>query len=105
AGRLLPDHPDDAAPVARPLAPAHLAEIVAGDDRPAGGRRIEPAEDVQERRLAAPGRPDDRDHLARPDDQVETLQGDDLEVGHLVDPHEPLADDLAAVARANPRPG
>ena len=63
---LLPDHPDDAPPVAGPLAPAHLAEVVAGDDRPPGRRRVEPAEDVQQRRLAAARRADDRDHLAVP---------------------------------------
>ena len=105
---LLPDHPDDAAPVARPLAAAHLAEVVAGDDGPAGRRRVEPAEDVQERRLAAARRADDRDHLADADDEIEALEGDDLEIGDLVDPDEPLADDLAAVAgagRVRFRPG
>ena len=39
-------------------------QVVAGDDRPAGRRHVQPAEDVEERGLAAARRADDRDHLA-----------------------------------------
>src|SRR5205085_834288 len=101
---LLPDHPDDAAAIAGPFAAAHLAEVVAGDDGPSGGRRVEPAEDVEERRLAAPGCADDRDHLADADDEIQSLEGHDLEIGDLVDPDEALAHDLAAVAGGPRRP-
>src|SRR5258706_738471 len=103
SGGLLPDHPYDAAPVARPLTPAHLAEIVTGDDRPAGRRRIEAAEDIEQRRLAAPRGADDGDHLSGPDDEIETLKRDDLEIGNLVDPNEALAHDLAAIRGTDDR--
>ena len=102
AGGLLPDEPDDPAPVARPLAAADLAELVAGDDRPAGRRDLEPAEDVHQRRLAAARRADDRDHLALVDEQVEALEGDDLEVGDLEDLDEVVAADEGALAVARP---
>ena len=99
AGRLLPDHPDRAAAVGRPLAPAELAEVVAGHARPSGRRHVQAAQDVEQRGLAAARGADDGDHLARADDEVEALQGDDLEVGHLVDADEALADDPPGIGR------
>src|SRR4029079_5135727 len=100
---LLPDHPDDPAAVAGPLAAAHLTEVVAGDDGSPGRRGVEAAEDIQQGRLAAAGGPDDRDHLADAHDEIEALQRNDLEVRDLVDPDESLADDLATVAPADGR--
>ena len=68
-------------------------QVAPGDLDAAGGRRVHPAEDVLERRLAAPGRADDRDQLAGLDAQVEALERDDLEVGDLVDLDQVLAED------------
>src|SRR4051794_29218148 len=61
-GGLLPDDADDLASVACPGASSEPTEVIARDRRPPGRRAVEPAEDVEERRLAAAGRTDDRDH-------------------------------------------
>ena len=96
--RLLPDHPDHPTPVGGPLAATHLGQVVPGDQGPSGRRSVEPAEDVQQGRLAAARGADDRHHLAPLDEQVETLEGDHLEVGDLEDPDEVVADDQGAFA-------
>ena len=77
---------------------------MAGDDRAARRRHVEPAEDVQERALARAGGTDQRDELARLDEQVEALEGDDLEVGDLVDLDQVVAHDQRLVAVARPLP-
>ena len=101
ARRLLPDEADDLAQIARLLGRPELVELVAGDHGPPGRRHVEPAQDVEERALARPRRPDQSDELARLDEQVEALEGDDLEVGDLVDLDQVVAHDerLLAVAR------
>ena len=48
ARRLLPDHADDSAPVARPLPAAEAAEVVVRHDRLTRGRQVLAAEDVQQ---------------------------------------------------------
>src|SRR5260221_570576 len=102
---LLPDDPGDPAAVAGALAAAHLAQVVAGNDRPASRWRVEAAEDVQQGRLAAARGADDRDDFAAVDEQVQPLQRDHLEVGDLVDPDEVVADDERARAVAGPAGG
>src|SRR6185436_2178087 len=57
------------------------AAPVAFGQRPAG-RPIDTAEQVQERRLAAPGRPGDRDVLARRDPDRDMAEGGDRAGGH-----------------------
>ena len=52
---------------------------VGADGDPAGVGHLEPVEAAQHRRLARPGRADQRDHLAAADAQVDALQ-------HLVVP-------------------
>src|SRR3954462_13812806 len=74
ARRLLPDEADCPPTILRPLLAAHLAEDVAGHDRPAGGRHVEPSENIHERALAAPGGADQRGELAWLDDEIETLK-------------------------------
>ena len=97
ARRLLPDEADHATSVRVPLAPAHLAQDMAVDHGPTGRRHVEAAEDVHQRALAAARRADERDELTALDDQVETLEGDHLEVGDLVDLDQVVAQDECAV--------
>src|SRR5690606_19056149 len=59
----------------------------------AGRRRVEPAQDVEEGRLPASGGADDGDELTGLDRQVQALEGDDLEVGDLVDLDQAVAHD------------
>src|SRR4029079_2380912 len=49
---------------------------LAVDGDPAAGRLDQVADDAQERRLAAPGRPDQRDELALLDLEVDVLERD-----------------------------
>src|SRR5690348_15527953 len=70
---------------------------MAGDKRPAGGRRVDAGEDVHQRRLAATAASRNGDHLARLDPQVKALQRDDLELARLIDIDEALAVDEPAV--------
>ena len=102
AGRLLPDEPDDPAPVARPLAPAHR-----GRGR---GRRRPPARPTGRRArrgcsaastCRCPTRRRSRSSRRRRR-EIEALERDDLEVGDLVDLHEVVADDQRALAVARP---
>ena len=93
ARRLLPDEADDLAPVARLLASSPSRQVVpATTARPADGTSSPPRM-FSERALAGPGRADERDELARLDEQVETLERDDLEVGDLVDLDQVVAHD------------
>jgi hypothetical protein len=48
---------------------------LAGHDHAAGARRVEPGGEVQDRRLAAAGRPDDRDELLGADLEIDGLDG------------------------------
>src|SRR5208337_4128041 len=56
------------------------------DDAPAG-RRIEPGDGAQQRRLAAARRADEGDELARVDGQRHVLEGDEV-AEHLADPFD-----------------
>src|SRR3954447_13894439 len=85
ARRLLPHEADDLAPIRVALLTTHLAEHVAVHARPTRRRDVEPAEDVHERALAAARRTDEREKLATVDEEIESLECDDLEVGDLVD--------------------
>jgi len=49
-------------------------DVAAGDVHDAGGRPIEAAEDLQQRRLAGPGRANNSDTFARPNAEVYALQ-------------------------------
>ena len=65
ARRLLPDEPDRAAPVARPVAPAeHARRSWPATIGSPGRRDVQAAEDVEQRRLAAARGADDGHHLA-----------------------------------------
>ena len=68
----------------RPMRPRSWPATTA---RPADGTS-RPPRMFSSVRLAAARGADDRDHLARLDEQVQALERDDLEVGDLVDPDE-----------------
>src|SRR4051812_17547174 len=70
---------------------------MAVDDRPSCRWNVEPAENVHERALAAARRADERKELAAVDEEIESLEGDDLEVGDLIDLDQVLAHDQRAV--------
>ena len=92
ARRLPPDDADDPPAVVGALR-LHPGQVVAGHDGAPGRGQVEPAEDAHERRLAAPGRADDRHDLATLDDELQALEGHDLEVRDLEDPDQVLAHD------------
>src|SRR5207249_10283543 len=69
------------------------------DEHPAGGWSVETAEDVQERRLAAPRATADRQKLARPRRQVDPAEGSDRDVAGWV-----LANEIGGLEDGVPRP-
>ena len=97
ARRLLPDEADD-------LAQVGVCSRDPSSDRswpatgPPGRRRVQPAEDVEERALARPGGAHQGHELAGLDEQVEALEGDDLEVCDLVDLDQVVAHDHRPLA-------
>ena len=70
------------------------------------GRHVEPAEDVEQRRLAAARRPEQHDELAAVEIQVDRAQRVHLDLAHAVDLLDPtgLEDGLRRPSRAH-RPG
>src|SRR5581483_5640838 len=90
---LLPDETDDSPAVERALALGEIRERQPAHLHAAGSGGVDSAEDVLQRRLPAPGGADERDQLARVDDEVEALERDDLEVGDLVDLDDVVAED------------
>ena len=68
---LLEDEPDPPRPKRRQPPVGQAGDVVAGDPDRALGRPVEGAEEVQQRRLAGPRRPDDRDQLAFLDPEVD----------------------------------
>src|SRR6185295_4206398 len=73
---------------------AERREVAAAEDDAARSRRLEAAEQVQQRALARPRRADDREHLAAAKRQVDALQDVD------VDPRAAAAFDETLVERA-----
>jgi hypothetical protein len=75
---------------------ARRPDRTAVEPQVAGGRGLEAAEDVQERALAASGRPDDRDELVLIDGERQAVDRRDaavvdrerlIEIGHLQQRH------------------
>jgi hypothetical protein len=86
---------DEAHLAAAQQRPGRLAELVdpaAAEVDLAGGRSVEPAEQVQQRRLAAARGPHDADELALGDRQVDTAQRRDGDPVGFVGPLETGAD-------------
>ena len=69
----------------RQLVVVHRLDRDAVEEVAAGGRAVEAADDVHQRRLAGAGRAHDRDVLAGLDDEVDAAQGVDLLRAELVD--------------------
>ncbi len=70
--------PERAIAQAAALDVARAAHRFAGDAHFAGGRLVEPAEQLQQRRLAGAGRADDRDAIALRDPELDAAQHFDL---------------------------
>src|SRR5690606_2666005 len=83
--RLLSHEADHAPAVADHLAGCHVVEVETGQLDRAGRWGVQAAEDVRQCTLTASRGADDGHDLAGLDGQVEALEGDDLEVGDLVD--------------------
>ena len=75
---LLEDVADAAASGSGAVRAAERAEVLPGDRDGAGGRDVEAAEQVQERRLARARRAHDGDQLAEPDVEVDVDERADL---------------------------
>ena len=67
------------------FARAEFGEILATDDDIPGGRRVEPAQQIQKRGLAGSGRPHQRDEIARVDRQTEVVQRVDVGVALVIE--------------------
>ena len=74
----------------------HPRQLFAVEEDRAGGRQIERAEDLQQRRLADAGRADDRDHLARGELEIDGGQHLELDAAVLVDLRQVSHDDVRA---------
>ena len=89
----LEDEADVLAPQFRQIVVAELRDLRAGDRDVAGGRLVEPGEDVHQRRLARAGRPHHGRHLARLDLDRDATQGIDGVVALAVAARELTRDD------------
>ena len=74
----LEDEADLVAPHARQLIVGQAGERFAVDADLAGGRAVEAADQIEQRRLAGAGRADDRDHLAARDGEADGVERDDV---------------------------
>lgn len=68
------EHHADAATQRAQLRIAQGRQIVAVDHHAPGARPFQPVDEPQQRRLAGAGLPDDAEHAAAPDAQVERMQ-------------------------------
>src|SRR5690606_30798196 len=93
ARRLLPDKADRLPLVAHAFGVAQLGQVAAVDGHPPRARLVETADDVEQRRFAGAGSADQGHHLAALHAEVETLERDHFQVGHLVDFDEVIAQD------------
>ena len=72
----------------------YVGHVLAVDHHPPRGRPVEPSDEPERGRLAAAGRPEQRDELARRDVEIDPGEGDDLpepavqllqlDVGHVL---------------------
>ena len=91
AGRALPDEPEPAAPEHGQLGLRQPADVDAVQHDPPGRRPLQAAQDGQHGRLARPRRPQQGDHLAPVDPEVDPLQGHHLAALQHVQVEQPLA--------------
>jgi hypothetical protein len=98
--RLLPDETDLGAAVSVESKIAELEKVLPIDNDFASRRSIQSPQDVEQCGLAAATRPDDGHEFASPHKQVQTLQGHDLEIRHLIDLHQVVANDDMIVRRS-----
>jgi hypothetical protein len=74
AAVVLLDDPDPIAPVRVALPVGRVGEVAAEHGQSPGRRSIEAGDQPQQRRLARPGRPDDRGNLADVDPDIEPAE-------------------------------
>ena len=70
------------APVARQFGVVGADKVVVAPACLAAGRRVEPAEDVEQRRLARAGRPEQHDEFAFVDVEIDVPERVDLDFAH-----------------------
>ena len=76
---------DVARPPRRELAARHLVDAVAGDGDGSFARRVETADQIQQRRLARPGWPHQRQEVSRRNVEVDTLENIDAFPAAVID--------------------
>ena len=97
----LEDEADPAAPEGRQRRAGRAGDVLAGHHDPPLGGRVEGADEVEQRRLAAARGPQHHDELAPVDRQVDVLEGADRRVAHPVAARDPLERDQVAHARGS----
>ena len=81
----LEDEGDRPAPDLDEIVLGHRRDLLAMDDDAAARRSVEAPDEVQQRRLAAPGTAPNREQLAPVDREIDVLQGvDDIVAGRVV---------------------
>ncbi len=102
----LEDEADELAPVARELVVVGVAQVqLLVAQRPVRGT-VEPADDVEQRRLAASGRAEQDDELGVVQVEIDRAEGADLDLAHVVDLREaPRLEDRLPGHRSSPTPG
>ena len=101
----LEDEADGAAPDAGQVVVVERPDLRPGEPVAPGCRPIEAADDVHQRRLAAAGRPDDRQEVAGADVEVDAPEGGDLEAPGRVDPRDVPQLDDRCLGGGQPGPG
>ena len=83
---------DVLAAIAGQLALVGADQVVVAEDDLAGGRRVEPAEDVEQRRLAAAGRAEQHDKFAFANVEIDRAQRMHLDFARPINLRQPARD-------------
>ena len=95
AADLLPDEADAVQAIIGQGAAFQFEQVLPIDDQLPGGRRVQPAEQVEQRAFARAARPDDGDELAFLHLEVDPAQRDQFVAADAVD----LDDAVAGICR------
>ena len=91
ARALLPDEANARAAVSIHLSFTHLEQVFPIHGYAPGGRPVQPAEDIHQRRFTAATRANDAEQFAAADEQVQPLQRYHLQVGNFINFHQAVA--------------
>ena len=92
----LEDEADAGSAKVEQLPPARPGQVVTGNHDASAGRRVEGADDVQQRRLAASRRPEDDHEVFGGDVERDRVEGDDLDLTNPVAPADAVERDQCA---------